>query len=263
MLTQILLITTLAAAPADAVLVLKSGGAMVVKSYEVDGKLVRIVGAKGEPLVMRVSKVDLEASEAATERRRARDVAEPVKPAVRPARAPAARQSLLAASDAAIERGSSGGMSVADASAPRTTPKAPTRNALIGGGSVRAVRTGGPAPKTGALAPIPPVRPGAMPDGKDTAAWQALFDGLRADWKRQTARYRQLAKRYKTMDVGWRDAHGRDHIDPSAMVERGAIGAQMQSIEATFAELHMDFASLKETARRAGVKPIVYRRGIK
>lgn len=244
MLTHIILMATLAATPASQVLVLKSGAAMVVKSYKVDGALVRIVGSKGEPLVMRLNKIDVEASQAATERRAARDIPEPASKPVRRARAPVARQTLLGASQVAIKRGSSGGMSVAEASAPRSTPKASSNDALI---------ERGPAPRA----------TDGLPDGKDTAGWQVLFDGLRNEWDRQTARLRQLARRYKTMDVAWRDVHGRHHIDPSAMVERGAIGAQIQSVKATLVEIGVDFADLKEYARRAGVKPVVYRSGLK
>lgn len=49
-----------------AVLVLTSGAAMLVQSYEVDGRLVKIVGPKGEPLIMRTKQIDLEKSKLAS-----------------------------------------------------------------------------------------------------------------------------------------------------------------------------------------------------
>jgi len=97
MITVALFVLVLAATPADespapaddgpvtpalepieeAVLVLRSGQRLIVRSYDIDGRVVQIVGIDGEPLILRADLVDPERSSAATtahvnERRAAR-----------------------------------------------------------------------------------------------------------------------------------------------------------------------------------------------
>lgn len=111
-LVVIMIATPVPAEPAAAksptsVLVLASGAALQVRSYTVDGHLLRATALDGAPLIMRASKVDLDASAAATALLRQ----EEPEPAATPRPAPRRQQTLLEASAEAIASGKRGSYS--------------------------------------------------------------------------------------------------------------------------------------------------------
>jgi hypothetical protein len=217
---------------------------MLVHSYKVDGRLVRAEGETG-PLVLRASLVDLERSQAASERRLAKIKAQAeaqaaaTPPAVRrPVKAP---QTLTGASREAIASGHTGGFSAAGGEPRTISPvhgKKPQNEANAG-----ADRTDGAR-------------------GASLAEWTALFDSIRIDYHAAKSALQRAKDRHDRLV----DKHD---LETWSRPEREIIRQQLATIREQVAELEdrpaalaAEYAREKERARRAGVLPVAYRKGL-
>lgn len=250
MLTSLLVALSLSQAPAPElqVLVLTTGQRMTVRSYQVAGRVLKIVGADGSPLVMRAELVDIPASEAATVKARERVAAAAEAAARAEEEAAAVEAERLATREAANERtraqseGKRGTISTASGSARRET--AAPEPAAEG----EALQAGPAVPQSGEAKEGVKV---------DEAAWAARLATARGKWREANATSERLIKEHDALA----DEHNRSTNYAERRVMETQIADLRERIKAAQLEpgkLERDYKRLQGEAQRAGVPQRTY-----
>lgn len=230
------------------VLVLRNPpSALDVRSYRVDGLMVKALGMDGEPLIMRASAVDLEESErrsVAAQAEAERVLAEQVE-AQRELEAEAERRAEIR------ER---------NAEQRRTSTRRPGLN-IAGGSAYREARTDSEgAPEIATLPDSPPSS--AAGDGR------ARLDSLRGQYKaaraaaasKRAAREKALTARQLLIgaDGRYRTFEGIA-IGAQLLLDADRYAREAEDAEADAAAVKAEFLAAQEATRRSGADAIVWR----
>jgi hypothetical protein len=216
-------------------LVLKSGGALEVKSYSVEGRMVKIVGLEDEPLIMQTAQIDLEKSEEVTEQHYAKLREE--EEARAEAEARAREEAALRAEERARQEAErakrprrGGGFSIAGG--PKMTPK--------------------PAETEASTQPAEGETEAA---GEPEKKGEAYYRGKNAEYK---AKIEKLEKKLYQARGAYEKAKTDVTIGGATPQEQIDFDKARTELEATETDLESTkkaYAQFKEDARRAGAYP--------
>lgn len=224
-------------ASGTAVLVLKDGSALLVNSWQVEGRMVRIVGTQGEALLLQLEQLDLPASSRATDHGRLADTGKSIT-----CRSEYRAQRLAEASRRARSDGLSGGLVQLTGSEQPPWLGAPTHG-------------------------VPGIRHGYRPQ------WMERFGRLRTEYwdtRRQQAELTRQRNEILPREsvIGMQLGTGRPIYVPLTVrdaedaVTAGLLRARTLELEQHAEAVKREFLHQKEQARQAGAWPVVYRGGL-